>query len=127
MITNQKAIILLSQMYLPAFDEEEKEAITKAIEALTEQEPRVITREELKQFEGSPCWFESSETYRGKDGFWIIPAMFRTFSAGIIMSYTSVLDGLTDYGELGLSAYNKAWRCWTDKPAAEQRQMVKWE
>ena len=36
-MTNQRAVILLSQMYLPAFDEEEKEAITKAIEALTEQ------------------------------------------------------------------------------------------
>ena len=38
-MTNQRAIILLSQMYLPAFDEEEKRAIDKAIEALTAQEP----------------------------------------------------------------------------------------
>lgn len=36
---NQRAIILLSQMYLPEFDEEEKQAIDKAIEALTAQEP----------------------------------------------------------------------------------------
>lgn len=94
---------------------------------LKEQEARVITREELQQFEGSPCWFESSGTYMGKDGFWIIPAVFRTFYAGIIMSYTSVLDGVEDYGELGLSAYNKTWRCWTTKPTTEQRQAVKWE
>ena len=40
-MTNQRAIILLSQMYLPAFDEEEKDAITKAIEALTAQEPKL--------------------------------------------------------------------------------------
>lgn len=39
-MTNQRAIILLSQMYLPAFDEEEKQAIDKAIEALTAQEPQ---------------------------------------------------------------------------------------
>lgn len=38
-MTNQRAIILLSQMYLPNFDDEEKDALTKAIEALTEQEP----------------------------------------------------------------------------------------
>lgn len=38
-MTNQRAIILLSQMYIPAFDEEERDAITKAIEALTTQEP----------------------------------------------------------------------------------------
>jgi len=37
-MTNQRAIILLSQMYLPCFDEEEKEAITKAIEALTDKD-----------------------------------------------------------------------------------------
>lgn len=42
-MTNQRAIILLSQMYLPAFDEEEKQAIDKAIEALTAQEPRLVT------------------------------------------------------------------------------------
>lgn len=98
-----------------------------ALELLKEQEPRVITREELKQFEGSPCWFESSGTYMGKDGFWIIPTMFRTFFAGMIMSYTSVLDGVGDCGELGLSAYNKAWRCWTARPTTEQREAVKWE
>lgn len=39
-MTNQRAIILLSQMYLPNFNDEEKDALTKAIEALTEQEPR---------------------------------------------------------------------------------------
>ena len=93
---------------------------------LKEQEARVITREELKQFEGSPCWFESSGTYMGKDGFWVIPAMFRTFFAGMIMSYTSVLNGVGGCGELGLSAYNKTWRCWTAKPTDEQRQAVKW-
>lgn len=96
------------------------------VELLREQEPRVITREELKQFEGSPCWFESSGTYMGKEGFWIIPATFHMFSAGITMSYTSVLDGVVGCSELGLSVYNKAWRCWTAKPTIEQREMVKW-
>ena len=96
-------------------------------ELMEEQEPRVLTREELKQFEGSPCWFESSGTYKDKNGFWIIPVMFRTFSAGIIMSYTSVLDGLADYGELGLSEYNKAWRCWSVKPTKKQREVIPWD
>ena len=33
-MTEQKAIWLLSQMYLPCFEEEERQAITKAIESL---------------------------------------------------------------------------------------------
>ena len=97
-----------------------------AANALALLQPRVITREELRQFEGSPCWFESRGTYMGKDGFWVIPAMFRTFFTGIVMSYISVLDGVGGCGELGLSAYNKAWRCWTARPTAEQRKAVKW-
>ena len=35
-MTIDRAICLLCQMYLPQFDEEEKQAITKAIEALEE-------------------------------------------------------------------------------------------
>jgi len=103
-----------------------KIAIIDASEPLKGQEPRVIRRDELKQFEDSPCWFESHNTYMGKEGFWIIPVMFHTFSVGTIMSYTSVLNGVGGCGELGLSAYNKAWRCWSAKPTDEQRKAVKW-
>lgn len=39
-MTIQQAIILLCQMYLPCFDEKEKEALTMAIEALQEKEMR---------------------------------------------------------------------------------------
>lgn len=35
-MTENEAVILLSQMYLPNFDEEEKQALSKAIEALQE-------------------------------------------------------------------------------------------
>ena len=98
-----------------------------AFALLKERETKVITQEELKQFVGRPCWFESHGTYMGKEGFWIIPAIFRKFSADMIMSYTSVLNEAGGYGELGLSAYNKAWRCWTSQPTDEQRKAVKWE
>lgn len=106
-----------------------------ALALLREQEPRVMTREELKQFEGSPCWFESHGTYIGgdliepKEGFWIIPYMFTCYQT---MYYVFPLlnaneRGDIHYSELVLSAYNKAWRCWTAKPTDEQRQAVKWE
>ena len=37
-MTIQRAVILLCQMYLPCFDEEEQEALTMAINALQEKE-----------------------------------------------------------------------------------------
>lgn len=37
-MTIQRAVILLCQMYLPCFDEEEQEALIMAIEALQEKE-----------------------------------------------------------------------------------------
>lgn len=44
-ISKQEAVILLSQMYLPWFDEKEKEAITMAIESLqTPEEHRETHR-----------------------------------------------------------------------------------
>ena len=44
----QRAIWLLSQMYLPCFEEEEKQAITKAIESLEAMKMLSNTVTELK-------------------------------------------------------------------------------
>lgn len=41
-MTPQEAIILLSQMYLPQFDDKEKEALTAAIYALEKQIPKKV-------------------------------------------------------------------------------------
>lgn len=41
-MTNRKAIVLLCQMYLPCFDDEEKQAITMAIEAIEKQIPKFV-------------------------------------------------------------------------------------
>ena len=50
-MTENEAKVLLCQMYLPQFDEEEKQALNMAIQALEEnQEYRAVgTVEELKQ------------------------------------------------------------------------------
>lgn len=104
----------------------------KILDILKKQEPRMLTLEELKQFGGHPCWFESCETYMGKTGFWIIPSNFRTFYGGETVSYVSVLMTnlgcrMVDCGELGLSAYNKMWRCWSSRPTKQQMEEVKWD
>lgn len=106
-MTNQRAIILLSQMYLPNFDDEEKDALTKAIEALTEQEPRVLTLEEFKAYrlgvspkERLPLWTEWKKDKRK--------------------------NRYTRFG-VDTDAYGTEWRCWSAKPTDEQREAVKWE
>lgn len=119
--------IRLGEYWDEAYRTIDLQLLIDALSLLKAQEAKVITQEELKQFVGRPCWFESHGTYMGKEGFWIIPAMFRMFSAGMIMSYTFVLNGAGGCSELGLSAYNKAWRCWTTIPTIEQREAVKWE
>ena len=60
-MTNQRAIILLSQMYLPAFDEEEKDAITKAIEALTAQEPATEQPKRIDLQEDTKAWLDEMD------------------------------------------------------------------
>ena len=106
-----------------------EQAICEIMSMLKEQEPKVLTREELKQFDERPCWFESHGTYMGQKGFWIIPYMFTCYET---MYYVYPLMQINDrrdchYSELGLSAYNKAWRCWTSRPTDEQRKAVTWD
>lgn len=105
-----------------------EQAIDEICGLLKEHEPKVITREMLRQFVNRPCWFESHGTYMGEKGFWIIPYMFTCYET---MYYVYPLMQTNDrnnrhYSELGLSAYNKAWRCWSSRPTDEQRKKVKW-
>lgn len=46
-MTNSRAVILLSQMFSPCFDDEEKEALTMAIDAIQKTEK---LRENLKYY-----------------------------------------------------------------------------
>ena len=102
----------------------------EALELLKEQEPKVLTREELKQFDERPCWFESHGTYMGQKGFWIIPYMFTCYET---MYYVYPLLQINDrggcrhYSELGLGAYNKTWRCWSARPTDKQREEEPWD
>lgn len=122
-MTNQRAIILLSQMYLPNFDNEEKDALTKAIEALTEQEPRVLTIEEVKAYPTDKAlWFE---------GWMIAPVLpdCRVEQQNEDKLGVEVVDRLYDF-PLWYDSYNVdfkyGWRCWSSKPTEEQREAVPW-
>lgn len=123
-----KLMLCNSQTLTPELRIRIGQAINSAIDLLKEQEPRVLTLEELKNNDDNPCWFESHGTYMGYEGFWVIPYAFTAWNT---MYYVFPLMQINERGdshcsELGLSAYNKAWRCWTSRPTDEQRKATLW-
>ena len=120
-MTNQRAIILLSQMYLPNFDDEEKDALTKAIEALTAQEPRVLTLEELRSLDGTDhfVWLEDNGEYELYDCY----AEVTTYQNNVeLNTFGREVEFEPDNEE-----YGKTWRCWSVKPSNEKREAVPWQ
>lgn len=69
-----------------------------AIELLKEQEPRVLTWDEVKQAE--VCWMEQ----RGYEPY-----------------------AELDAADWNPECYGKAIRCWSAKPTKEQREEMKWD
>lgn len=126
-MTNQRAIILLSQMYLPNFDDEEKDALTKAIEALTEQEPRVLTLEEvIKHYSLPPVFVDDLSAQ--EDYLQDISPLYFDFQQCDSLAvhwrgYQSVRKYLDDWK----ASYGINWRCWTARPTDEQREATPWE
>lgn len=126
-MTNQRAIILLSQMYLPYFDDEEKDALTKAIEVLTEQEPRVLTLEEvIKHYSLPPVFVDDLSAQ--EDYLQDIAPLYFDFPlcdswAVHWRGYQSVRKYIDDWK----TSYGLNWRCWTSRPTDEQREAVQWQ
>ena len=108
-MTNQRAIILLSCMYLPFFDDEEKGALTKAIETLSNLEPRIVKPDEIK--EGEAYWF-SVCTNQKPDSYYAI-CIHREDDAG--WPYISFVS---QYGTSSwpIEQCGNGWCCWTSKP-----------
>lgn len=127
-MTNQRAIILLSQMYLPAFDEEEKDAITKAIEALTAQEPKVMTWREVigAALECKPVFIEvkdGEDKERGDDRWAMVTQYKDSITNGMIRAMSSYITSEILFAE----CYGRTWRCWTGRPTDEHREKEPWE
>lgn len=121
-MTNQRAIILLSQMYLPNFDDEEKDALTKAIEALTEQEPRVLTLDEARTalHNDTVIWVEVN-------GGQIFAGVRMDGADYFTVQDDSVID-VTDLDDAKCAnKYGMAWRFWSSRPTDEQRRETPWE
>lgn len=121
-MTNQRAIVLLSQMYIPAFDEEEKDAITKAIEALTAQEPHLLT---LDEFHDSMVVYLEAGTKLLKivddDGVVLAIGGSERMGAKCFLTVWNVSTAAMN------NEYNVTWRAWSERPTKEQREGTPWD
>ena len=85
---------------------------------LKEQEPRVMTLEEVKAFGWDYCYLEE-ERLPGKEYRMVCGDYALTCITWPCVASMRIQHGDNNYG--------KKWRCWSAKPTDEQRQAVKWE
>ena len=88
-----------------------------ALELLKEQEPRVLTLDEVLSQEWDYVYIETEHRPYSKE----IEAYCGTHT---IYCSTTVVHKRQTSGD---SEYGKTWRCWTAKPTDEQRKAVKWD
>lgn len=93
-------------------------ALHEAIDLLKEQEPRVLTLEEVKAFDWDYCYLEE-ERLPGKE----YRAICGDYALTCI-TWPCVTSMRIQHGD---DSYGKTWRCWSARPTDEQRKTVKWE
>ena len=96
------------------------ELATSIEELLKEQEPRVMTLEEVKRSAGETVWAE-----RWGDSKTIV-AQFAPYDTIDDSFYFFTIGNSVSY-KVYTEDYYKDWRCWTSRPTDEQRKAVKWE
>lgn len=94
-------------------------ATEDALALLREQEPRVMTLEEVETL---PYGYVLIETDKQDSLRWLDALLF---SKNANFSF----DFITLEGRARLlgTEYNREWRCWTARPTNEQREAVKWD
>lgn len=91
-----------------------------ALALLREQEPRVLTVEEIRSGAVEVAWIEDADKAEVIPGIW-----FRLSNEG----EDEAVDIHIRDGFVGarLEVYGKLWRCWTVRPTEEQRKAVLWD
>ena len=87
---------------------------------LKEQEPRVLTLEELRSLDGTDhfVWLEDNGEYALYDCYAEVTAYRNNVELNIFGSEVEFEPDNEEYG--------KTWRCWSARPTEEQRKAVKW-
>ena len=91
-----------------------------ALALLREQEPRVLTLEEIRSGTVEVVWLEDADKPNVIPGIW-----FRLSNEGGDEAVDiHVMDGFVG---ARLEVYGKMWRAWTSRPTEEQRKAVPWD
>lgn len=91
-----------------------------ALTLLREQEPRVLTLEEIRSGTVEVVWLEDADKPNVIPGIW-----FRLSNEGGDEAVDiHVMDGFVG---ARLAVYGKMWRAWTSRPTKEQRKAVPWD
>jgi len=93
-------------------------------ELLKEQEPKVLTVDQLEDALDTVVWLETPVSENLADGYSLIMAYSHKYG---YMIFDSPFGDNPSQDKLEYSEYGKSWRCWDKRPTDEQRQAVKWE
>lgn len=98
--------------------------IDDGAELLKEQEPRVMTLEEVEDALDSVVWVDRPLFDNSSSEYALIDSYSRKLQT-VELRYPFCDK---DYKERSdYATYGKTWRCWTARPTEEQRKAVKWE
>ena len=95
-----------------------------ALSLLKEQEPRVMTLEEIEDALDNVVWLDIPGAENLADGFSLIMAYSR--KNGFVLLDSPFGDNPSQE-RFEYTDYNKTWRCWTSRPTDEQRKATPWE
>lgn len=92
-----------------------------ALELLKEQEPHVLTLEEVKDALDTVVWVDRPQIENFSNEYALISLYSRKWG------YVNLkfIDG--DEARWICEQYGKLWRCWSARPTDEQRKAVKWD
>ena len=132
-MTRHEAIEILEEVKMIddsmfAYSQVYNDALDMAIEALKEQEARVMTWREVigAAIECKPLYIEvkDSEDKEPGDDRWAMVTQYKdSITNGMIRAMSSYVTSEILFAE----DYGKTWRCWTSSPTDEQREAVKWK
>lgn len=115
MINRENVINELMQLH---GSKETMDIISNTIALLKEQEARLMTLDEVKDFDWDYCYLEE-ERLPGKEYRCVCGDYALT-----CITWPCVTSMRIQHGD---DSYGKKWRCWSEKPTEEQRKAVKWE
>lgn len=99
------------------------ETIDDALALLKAQEPRVMTIEEIEQWNQPDVWMEKKDGEPDICGDYLAPMTRMQYG----FWYAIIVDGSKHPPVLNGDYYGKEWRCWSARPTDEQREATAWD